>query len=801
VFNTFFDTTGGFALYADHPEIAVGGNRVYVLDESAVSVFNADTLAQVAEFATYAEHAPWAPGRGLAYYRGELYVARGDGSILVLDAATGEQRRVLRGPQVVYLQSQGDWLPYEGIDVAWGEVWIKLGRDPEVGDDRRANASQYGIAVIDAQTGAMKSLMLHLASQDCVVTAPSSPYCVQHNGAGLPPTMLDSWWDIAAVPELNGLAAGCGFLERRGPFALASLAEPLSWNGDPTPVGCLDRHQEGVGSVWGMKWLLEMDAVNAQKGQVVREYSLVGDAVAGAHATLAREWKPQQRDDVGGDVAYRNRAARIDATGDLTTERWMGGQRCLTYVVSDADIFVVKQRGERWYEQARNLERVDLTVDGTPRATSTSPTGTLCVDTNTVASGLHAVRLAAKITGRPDVEWSNRQLHVDHDPPTISVRAPLNASGTVVVSATMSDAHAGLDAAHIEIAAPGGGWATLCQASSPPPAQLDCGWETDDDRNADGTYRLRAVANDLSDPANTGISNELAVTVDNDADKDGVRNRSDACPTVYARTADGCPAPPPEAGVSDPGPWDGAQEDPYDADEPGEQNGESFGARTSLSSPIEEPPVSPSDPPPDPSNPWVFEEGLPGGGSGTGDAQSDVAASEARRRGDGARREVYAATSQPQVPTQIAADVAGPDGPLQPCPLDKTLGGRYSTFKFHYTGAGHDQDSHAYIKWHLHHNLKRWTYPYAYRSTMRVTRRRPDGVENNEVYASSDTRRNRNGGRDWKPWYVHTSFRIKPQSDYAYVAESWINRAPIPGTGGSAVLTYVRNRGRCRSPR
>jgi hypothetical protein len=126
------------------------------------------------------------------------------------------------------------------------------------------------------------------------------------------------------------------------------------------------------------------------------------------------------------------------------------------------------------------------------------------------------------------------------------------------------------------------------------------------------------------------------------------------------------------------------------------------------------------------------------------------------------------------------------------CPRDQTIGKRYSTFKFKFQQAGHDRQGNAYWQYHLHFNLRQWLYPYARRSWMRVTIRRPDGIVSNAPFNDSDTRRSR--GASWKPWYAHTTIRIRPGSTMSYFAYSDINEAPL---GGNRFLVSTGVHGTC----
>src|SRR5207248_3151768 len=133
----------------------------------------------------------------------------------------------------------------------------------------------------------------------------------------------------------------------------------------------------GTDWVWGMDRLLSVDS----NGRQIDEYG---------HGRLARTWAPQQTDGTVNDIDYRFRSTSVQASGKLyVSDHWLAKTQSLSYVVSDADLYAIGAHGEHWYEPARNLDHVELAIDGTtvtnftadstPR---TQPTGTLSFDTS-----------------------------------------------------------------------------------------------------------------------------------------------------------------------------------------------------------------------------------------------------------------------------------------------------------------------------------------------------------------------------------------------------------------------------------
>lgn len=91
--------------------------------------------------------------RGLAYYRGELFVLDGTAkAIFVFDPATGGLKRRFEHPaQFAQSDFALDRVMLTGMDAAWGELWITF----------HGGARGGGITVLDSQTGTAKGVWVH----------------------------------------------------------------------------------------------------------------------------------------------------------------------------------------------------------------------------------------------------------------------------------------------------------------------------------------------------------------------------------------------------------------------------------------------------------------------------------------------------------------------------------------------------------------------------------------------------------------------------------------------------------------
>lgn len=452
---------------------------------------------------------PRSPSRAasgaVAYYRGELFVADGHSTVYVYGTDGKLHRQFATSPLIG---------PVTGLEVAWGEVWATAQGGPLGGS----------VAVFDATTGALKTVIWHRATLQCVM-----PWGLASCPVGAP--LADAgpgWTDIAAIPDYGAVAAGCGFIDRNAVLTAASID---GGGGDPTRYPqCASRGWDDIDVVWGMHWLLAVNSMDSTLGDEIDEYDLSqSDAASGQIGNFAlsamppaRTWQPYDSASANHrDVSYQNRPVRIDWSGPLTTSNWLTGNQCLSYTVSDADIFVVGSRAEHWLEQARNPTSVQLTVDGTVQATSTAASGQLCFDTTTVASGQHTLVLTANLSSGAPASNTNAQLHVDHTLPSGAIDPPPQfVHGQLHVSGSMSDAHSGPRDWTLQVSPTGqNSWTTVCSAGSPDVGTGKYGYTWDTTGLADGTYDLRSQMRDLVDAAyggpNVGYTASVTTTVDN----------------------------------------------------------------------------------------------------------------------------------------------------------------------------------------------------------------------------------------------------------------------------------------------
>jgi hypothetical protein len=522
----FLESSGWFGSGFFEPRVTVGADRVIVLSQNAVHFFDTRSLAALGSFST------WTPGwsaRNVAFYRGEVYVLG-----LINDSATanqtsasklkvfdvsGQLRReyVLRSPHRLTTAS------YTGLDVAWGEVWVATpSLQAGVGD-----ITGQEVAVFDARTGAFK-------------------------GAGRQPLgdrdadePRRHWWDFAISPELDG-----GISDRR---FFGRGASPLVGFGTDNATGCTGRivfgcvanNQRGTDAVWGMRWFLELNStVISDLDRHVTEYSIEPRKVAtvpaaglsvhypGHYLLHRRTWAPRQHT-LGQalsltDLVYSHRKARIDWEGPLTKSDWLRGTHSLPYVVSDADIFVLGARGERWYEPARGFQKIELWIDGQLKQTKTTATGSFDnIDTTQYANrpeGIqpaHTIELRAYLEGDRILTTTNDDFRIDNLPPTGTVvgAAPY-ARETVTITGTATDSHSGPASWQLQAQPSGGDWQDVCPPATQPDAvaTYSCNWKTTNGQYPDGTYRLRArLLDGSSDGGNIGYSPEVTTIVDNTA--------------------------------------------------------------------------------------------------------------------------------------------------------------------------------------------------------------------------------------------------------------------------------------------
>lgn len=132
--------------------------------------------------------------------------------------------------------------------------------------------------------------------------------------------------------------------------------------------------------------------------------------------------------------------------------------------------------------------------------------GTLAMPATSAATYVAASTATASV--RAAADWT---------PPTVSLADPGSPlKGTVVLSATASDAETGVASVVFEALPSGGTWSTLCTVTAAP---YTCTWSTT--AVADGSWTLRARATDRSglvspwSTVNVVVANNLLVVLDN----------------------------------------------------------------------------------------------------------------------------------------------------------------------------------------------------------------------------------------------------------------------------------------------
>jgi hypothetical protein len=574
--------------------VAIGGGTIYVAARhtddytnndynlSKVFMFNADTLAYVGAFddppnppqAYYAGQWPdacfsYQPAEyainqpvGISYYRGEVFVSEACGArVLVYDSNGHFKRQFLTSIAQSFVPNgyAGRILRPAGLDVAWGEVWVKLqgtfdvqGSSPCAMSSPSAsawdtpNAQCSLVGVYDAATGALKALIPHVVRYGCPAgssNGASSDANQCEQTATYPTQPPDDGsarygnWDVATSPDTNGVFAQCRMIQRNNLLTQLSIDDLIT----PDSSGdCPNsRYLEGVTEVWGMKWLLAASgdpgtwtynqdtnsySYTPNAGRYITEYDLTNNTgLPFQPLTQARRWQPMDAASNNyRDVAYTYRGPRIDWAGHPTQSNWQHGNQCLYYVVSDADIFVIGYRGEHWYDLARNFGSINFTLDGqpfNPPISSTSPYGQICIPEDTVPSGVHTLGATATADGQT-VTKANTSFRIDHDPPigTISPQPPY-VRQTITLAGNATDAQSGLNTAQLQTSPHNANnWNTAC--SSPnldTSGNISCQWDTT--TVPDGTYDIRAVLTDNVTPdyggTNTGYTTPVTTTVDN----------------------------------------------------------------------------------------------------------------------------------------------------------------------------------------------------------------------------------------------------------------------------------------------
>jgi hypothetical protein len=576
VFNTRFYAGGGAdtAFERDpcsHVGVAVGGNRVYVSSEEKAAVFRYDSTSLAAQGPISATGLD--RPRGIAYYRGELYVADSrDNEIFVLDPASGAVHRkfTLPGAFVISGQTLLDGLMLTGVDSAWGEAWATL----------KGSAGGGAVVVFDAQSGALRSVTWELPTYDCYANpsqlAFSADSCSAYARSGYvsgvvgtcqalgltylgnQPSVLDlhrpeacatslvpkqdperfSWWDAATSPDVGATLAHCRFLVRGSLGAVAAMPAVSTSAAAGTPSCSGYEYLDGIDAVWGMRSFLGISGNAAgEDGKTVVEYSLTGgDGTPPALVGPMRTWSPTDASTTSEhrDVAYNNRELRVDISGDLTTSRWLKGTKCLDYTVSDADIYVVGHDGQRWYELARNFQKAELLLDdqvvaftqgGVSMTYTTAPQGQMCLDTAQQSSGPHRLEVKATVDSGKTASRTNEDLRLDNTAPTGRLIEPETyVNGTVTFGGLMEDPHSGSKTWRFEVLRPGTStWISPCGDSAPDASgRATCAWDSKNGLYPDGIYSVRAqMVDNSSDGGNTGYTDAVGqIEVDNVEDWD-----------------------------------------------------------------------------------------------------------------------------------------------------------------------------------------------------------------------------------------------------------------------------------------
>lgn len=507
--------------------VASGGDRVFVLYPSGVvAIFDADTLQQTGQ---------WSVGgatRDIAYYRGEVYVLLANGDVGVFDTA-GTARRLLRTVDGAALGTS-DYLSYGNLTVAWNEVWSTISLGEKTG---------AGVVVRDATTGVAKAVVIHRANSTCSLTVygtDGSAHCADPQ-VSLTPEETEPWRTnttagISAVPEDDALISQCQPISRQSFFG-------LTLGRDTGSAQCVDARRSGylmgTDAAWGQQHF-----VQARVGQpdwksdarvYIDDYQLSAGApdatkYRSVSMQLAREWSPQYSSPGNYvDVSYRAHETRIDWSGVLSQDpgSWLRSpsdteDKCVTYVVSNGDVYVVGQRGEHWWNPSA-VSSVELRVDGQAVSgkTSTTASGQFCLDTRHFSDGVHTLEIDAHLPNGTTVTRYNRNLRIDNSPPSGRlVEAETDAHATQTYSGVASDGSSGVQSWQLEVQPAG---QTTWQDPCPAGLQVDssfrynCDWATAG-AYPDGDYTVRAkIVDNASDGGNVGYTPTVQVTVDNAA--------------------------------------------------------------------------------------------------------------------------------------------------------------------------------------------------------------------------------------------------------------------------------------------
>lgn len=536
-----FNTTFGTTLAARNDDtarvaVAVGADRVLMLNQktNAFWVYNASTLAVLTQ--AYSRSPT-----DVAFYGGEFFVADSFGDVTV-HTPDGFPVRTLHG-----LHAHSELLPsdlrdqgirYVGIDVAWGEIWATF----QV-EGRRSG----GVVVLDARTGAIKSVLYAPGRTGCPVGSYNPMTGTNTCALGGTASTVGLFDSIGAVPELSSLITNCRSIDRRQVASLTLGAPNVETSELTSPTPCRgtgDAIEPWLGNdtVPGMSWFLQTRGSYAKH---IDEYAVVRPVNGSATLQHRRTWQPNDPSATNPmDVAYRPRGTKVDWSGPLTKDPsdWLRSpsstaDKCLHYVVSDADIFVASYRGERWYELAQGLTRVDLLVDGVVVNSSTLPESDFCINTRSFTNGPHAIEVKAWLDGGArSVSSRNDHLRIDNAAPTGFLVGPETlATGTTPFTGQMDDPHSGPKSMEMQILRAGQSqWEALCTAQpvDGSPGRYRCDWPTSNGQYPDGTYQLRALITDnAGEGGNSAATAAETVEVDNTEADDGVTSPEDLSAT------------------------------------------------------------------------------------------------------------------------------------------------------------------------------------------------------------------------------------------------------------------------------
>ncbi len=514
-----------------------GAARVFVAAGGAnrVRTFNPVTLQEINSFGPSGVHEDgsptsdtWESIQAITSMRRKAPGPNGElveiAEVFVLGKISGRQRITVFDDHGAYLRTLtplSDLLAFfGGMDAAFGELWLAANPASDASKD------EYGqtVLVVDAATGAVKGVS-NQALSDWAFSPPER-----------------NWWDISIAPELPG-----GVVDHRVFGRDAFLPGVATWQGFLCTAGavyiCRSGNQRGTDAVPGMRWFMELASyADMGSNRPVQEYSidkrntaidatlinqLLGGPLTipmlGDFLTPKRTWVTRQQtegDTVSvSDLSYNSRDVRIDWYGLLKGSDWVRGQKCVGYVVSEADIFVVGDRGERWYELSKQFDEIRLYVDGREFDYSDQAAGhDLCIDTTTpgieeFADGEHALTLKAKLNDGRTLTVENPNLRIDNVNPDWSFdELPRFVRQTVPLLGTTADPRAGLREWKAEIRREGAvSWRNPADADDPqttarcfngapdPAAQvtIDCPWETQG-RFEDGWYEVQLRSRDGS---------------------------------------------------------------------------------------------------------------------------------------------------------------------------------------------------------------------------------------------------------------------------------------------------------------